>query len=165
MAFVSTMDLSQKINISEIVRLRDDERGITVAELRDGTTVRLRLSVELVVRAACPVVPAQSGFELLLAYLDNDGVSYCREPIIGWRVTDACDPEPVVVDGWGFDSTSNAVATVVAIKYPDGRVVEQGNGDYASEAEWQAETEKRNGEYLRKERLRVVAGGNEPDQQ
>jgi hypothetical protein len=129
-----------RINTTEIVRLWKDKDGVTVADLRDGKRERLGFGnpVNIVALAACEMLPAQPGFEHLVAYFGGDeDVSFSRQPIIGWRV-DAIRPRPVVVDDW-FEGANDYKA---AIKYPDGQVVMPFDGHYDDEAAWRTAMEE-----------------------
>src|SRR6516162_820259 len=74
------------------------------ATLRDGSTVNLPFkdAEELAERLA-PVIPAQSGFELLTVpgfeFLpDGEEILIDRQPILGWRLNAAeAEPTPIVL--------------------------------------------------------------------
>jgi len=76
------------------------------------------------------VVPAQPGFFVLTVWAEAGGDMLANaHPVIAWRVPDAgYYAVPITVDLF-----SNEPA---AIEMPNGRVVDQGGGQYASRADW-----------------------------
>jgi hypothetical protein len=145
------------INITEIVRLWEDkESGYNVAELRDGRTEVLFTgpSLDDISRAACPMVPAQSGFELLTADYSDEGAEFSRQPIIGWRFRPS-GPGPVVADE-SFEYRDDTTYET-AVKFPDGQVAMLSHSfRYENETAWRAEIEKFNRTW--KEQMRTRLG-------
>ena len=119
MPFIDTKSSgSERVNISEIVRLKESN-GETVAELRDGSKVKLPGGLDWAAHAACQFIPANPGFELITAHCGDSGEMYFeRQPIIGWRL-DWYGPDAVVLDCEGHHVTRGNQA----IKYPDGQVL------------------------------------------
>jgi hypothetical protein len=140
--FIETMR-GDLINATDIVRI-SDEKGATVADLRDGNAVKLGLKLDVVARAACQVLPAQPGFERLSARFGTDEVYFNREPVIGWRI-EPLGPEPIVVDDWVSRESEDCM---VAVKYPEGQIVMTHDSDYENETEWRAAMEERRKEYM-----------------
>ena len=61
-------------------------------------TVRLQEdSVEDAAARCWPLIPANPGFELLVAYVEDDGETIFADPtpIIGWRLSHYGCPEPI----------------------------------------------------------------------
>lgn len=127
--FIDTIG-GELVHISEIASISGSRKGYGSHFLtRGGKTFETTWLTHVVERAACPVLPAQPGFESLVAYWHEGAMGVAREPIIGWRIM-LHGPEAIVPD------TEGEVRT---IKYPDGQVISLANQTFANEAEWLAD--------------------------
>jgi hypothetical protein len=125
-----------KVNVADIVEVRLGHKGEpTRVKMRDDHvfTVDDR-NVKHIFAASCTVLPAQPGFEHLsvcFSYSTTEDDCYCRQPIIGWRLRMYGQLEPVILDDLelGIDCR-------VAIKTPDGQVIEPLSAIYESEEKW-----------------------------
>jgi hypothetical protein len=124
------------VNVNEIVAVYP-ARGGANAKLRDDDIVSIGWPTAFLERAGCPVLPAQPGFERLIAHLDGEDLFVERNPIVGWRAM-LWGPEPIVVEE-EYNETANNRQT---IKCPDGQVIVTGDRTFESEAKWRTETER-----------------------
>jgi hypothetical protein len=146
--FATAKDWSTMVNLDHVVELHQSGKHGTRAVLRDGRSVALACDPCSVAKLAVPVVKAEPGFELLIAWF-GDEVFVHRQPVLAWRCAEF-GVEPIVIDSVGVkpgDSSS------VAIKLPNGTLIDQHNDvEWASEDAWLVEMNERNAEYLANER-------------
>ena len=133
--FLPTTDGSY-INADVIEELRPTRSEIpgkrhTLALLRDGGHATLMHDIEEIASFTSPTVPAQIGFELLVAYGEEIGDLWVdRLRIIAWRISIFGGTEPVVVD----HVADNAISET--IKFPSGACVNPNVNSWPSEEAW-----------------------------
>jgi hypothetical protein len=120
-------DYINPAHIVWISRAQTNRHGTECSVLHtiDGKTFRtIGQPDELADKNLSSIVQASPGYEFLHAYGEKPGDPYCYydvEPIIAWRIGDQ-EPLPVTV------SRAEELSNPHAIRYPDGRVYQSGDG-------------------------------------
>lgn len=93
------------VNTDHIVRIEPSSNGRdSTIKFVDGTT-RVTREFDIFERACGTIVPAQPGFDVVLAFLSNHGrtdIQYTCEAVIAFRIVFGAglpDPMPVTVSG------------------------------------------------------------------
>lgn len=149
---IRTKNFGEYINSDDIVRLRSKMfktgDGKTfhsfLAMMRDDTSVEMIGDVDEVAAQTMPIIPAASGYEMLLAWEDEDKeeltFEVMRHPVIAWRVDPYGGLKPVTLENEDEYSGMSS-----AVKYPDGRVIVLACSVYDSEEAWLKDIYKQEG--------------------
>lgn len=138
--FIDTEDRGL-INASLCRRIiqKRGEPGIYTFIFSEDEWIDAQPCAEVEIEKLChmnPIIPAAAGFFHLKYHGDEKHGLFDITPIIGWRGELEYGAQPITVEGdhvWGGDANGNGRA----IKFPDGRVLDQYNEMmFETDKEW-----------------------------